>query len=148
MHRRLQAPRRESGRISMVGLLLLAGLVGGGYCAYVFGPYYVDNYQLKQVMREETNIAWRVGDDEMLRREILLKSTQIGRHAETVNGHTQLVGGLGLLADNIFIVRDGEAKKVTIQISYERAFELPIFNRAQVLHFSPAVEGSLEVNSW
>lgn len=138
----------ESGRISFVSMLLLTGLVAGGYLAIVYVPLYVDNYQLKRVMQEAANLAWKQPDDDALRKLILSKSANVGARWVVEEGRDKKIPGFGLLADNIFVTRDEATKTVIVQINYEREIILPIFARKQTLSFNPYVQVSTAEVKW
>jgi hypothetical protein len=139
---------RDSGRINIVSLALIAGVLAAGYYGWMYVPLWVDNLSLKEVMRVAANEANRNRDDDLLRKEILYKVKDIGKHEVVVDGQRQWPGSIDLLADDVHITRDADTKTVTIQIEYDRQITYPFTDRQKVVHFAPFVTASTENVKW
>ncbi len=68
MPRSRQTPRlhRQGGAVNWVTLGMLAGVAAAAYLAWVWVPVYVENYEVKQVVRQFANEAVKNRDDAQL----------------------------------------------------------------------------------
>lgn len=131
---------RDSGKVNVLGLLMLAAIVAGIYFAFMLAPAYTDNMDVQGAIDAAYNQSVR--DDDVLRNIIRDKLRYVGEHEEDDGfGNLKVVQGLGLTDDDITIDRDGVNEAVTIQVNYSRKIDLKPFKRTMILHFHPRKSG-------
>jgi hypothetical protein len=134
---------RPSGKTSIGTLLLLAGLVIGGFLFIRIVPAYLDNLDVKEGLQIALTAGKvRGADDDRIRKSVLEKSERVGTH-KADDGYGNVVDqvGLGLKPENIFIERTGN--RVFIQANYDRVIELRPLSRTITLSFSPSVDAEM-----
>ncbi|HCF62365.1 MAG TPA: hypothetical protein DFS52_30785 [Myxococcales bacterium] len=142
---RLLKSEEGSGATNMVWLAGLAALV---YFGIMYVPPYVEQYEVKQVLREAANQAYRERSDDKLRSFIQTKCKQIGSHYEIRDGEERNLPGIVLLDDNIFVTRDETAQSIILQVEYEKHIYFPFTKKQRLLRFSPSVKGDLTPVQW
>lgn len=131
---------RDSGKVNVLGLLMLAGIIAGIYFTIMLAPAVTDNMDVQGAVDAAYNQSAR--DDDVLRNIIQDKLRYVGDHEEDDGfGNMKVVKGLGLTDDDIIIDRDGVNDAVTIQVNYSRKIDLKPFNRFLILHFHPMKSG-------
>ena len=134
---------RPYGRINLVGLILLAVVVGGIYAVVMIGPVYADNIDVQEAVNQAFNQIPR-NTDETVRVNLREKLRMVGKHTETDEFNQEKeVPGLGLTDDQIIIERNDPASTVRIEVNYEREVDLKPFNRTIRLDFHPHKEGPI-----
>ncbi len=144
----MQRKSSQRGAISFVSMLMLAGLAVAGYFGAMYGPAYFEAFEVKQMLREASNMAARLGTDDQIREFILNKSKQIGSHWEIVDGEERNIPGLVLLAEDVFVNRDDYAKTIVVQVKYTKRLDYPFLKRQKELTFSPSVKESTRPVHW
>ncbi|WP_152622591.1 hypothetical protein [Archangium violaceum] len=133
--------RHPSGKISFGGLVLLILVVGGLYLGVMLIPVYADNFDVKEAVAVAFNRS-PTSDDEMLRRVIIERTSQVGTHWDTDKFDQDiLVPGLGLTDENITIERSTVSPNVRIEVEYERRVQLKPTNHVRVIRFHVVKEG-------
>lgn len=134
---------RPYGRINLVGLILMAAIVGGIYAVVMIGPIYADNIDVQEAVNQAFNQIPR-NTDEYVRVTLREKLRMVGKHKETDEfGYEKEVPGLGLTDDQIIIDRNDPASTVRIEVNYEREVDLKPFNKTIRLQFNPHKEGPI-----
>src|SRR5512133_1697736 len=132
------ARRGERGGISWVSLLLLVLLVGGGYLAWIWGPVYVLNYEVKQVVRDYMNQAVKNRDDEILRHSMVLKIRSLAQR-DTFDdyGRPVRVPVVQLEERDVTWERDAQSQPPMLRVSFEyaRDVEYPGLKRTETKVF-------------
>ena len=123
-------------------LAVLAAIASAIYIAAKVVPLYVDNLDVKEAVEAAFNLAGRNNNDGLLRAEIRDRTSRMGSHVETDNwGNDRVVPGLGLTDDQIVIERSRVTENVRIEVTYQRAVELSLFNYVHMLELSAIKEG-------
>jgi hypothetical protein len=131
---------RDSGKVNVVGLLMLAGIVGAIYFGIMLAPAYTDNMDVSGAIASAYNQSAR--DDDVLRNIIQDKLRYVGEHEEDDGfGNVKIAQGLGLTDDDILIDRDTVNDTIRIEVDYTRKVELKPFKRILLLHFHPNKSG-------
>lgn len=123
-------------------LAVLAAVASAIYVAAKVVPVYVDNLDVKEAVEAAFNLAGRNTNDGILRAEIRERTSQMGSHIEWDKwGTDQIVPGLGLTDDQIVIERSRVTDNVRIEVTYQRAVDLSLFNYVHVMELSVVKEG-------
>lgn len=131
---------RDSGKVNVVGLLMLAAIVAGIYLVVMLAPAVTDNMDVQGAVDIAYNQSAR--DDDALRSIIYDKLRYVGDHKEDDGfGNLKVVQGLGLTDDDVVIDRDEVHDTVHITVNYAREIELKPFKRILTLHFHPSKSG-------
>ena len=131
-----------SGKVSLGGVLFLALLAGGVYAAAMFGPLYVDNFDVKDAVAVAHNRAAQGADDAQLRDTIIERTGRMGTHWETDKfDRDYVVPGLGLKPEQILIERSSVTPRVRIQVDYVRRVRLKPLDRVETVHFRVEKDG-------
>lgn len=142
----LVAAVRPTGKVNLVGLLLLGAVGAAVYWAVMFVPKYVDNLEVKEAVEASLSSAGRAPDssvkDAILRRANAPSMGSTTRVDES--GQPVELPGLGLTEDNIVIDADPNAKKVTVTVEYDRVVVLKPTDNVKVLHFRVENSGPLQ----
>lgn len=133
---------RESGKVNVVGLLMVAAIVTGIYFVVMLAGVYTDNMDVQGAVDIAFNNAAR-GDDYM-RSVIQDKLRYVGNHKEDDGfGNLKVVQGLDFSDDDIAIERDDVHETISIRIDYAREVELKPFKRILTVHFHPHKAGPI-----
>lgn len=149
--RRGSARRGERGGVSWVTLLLLAGLAAGGYLAWVWAPIYVENYAVKQVVRDYQNQAIKNSDDDGLRHNMVLKIRSLGSlQAVDEYGRPYRVPAIALEDHEVLWDRDTRSQPPMLRVSFEYAREVayPILDRTTTKVFVVDLSNDLGRPDW
>jgi hypothetical protein len=135
----------SAGKINLVSLALLGAVAAGIYWVFIFSPPYLDNLDVKEALNAAYNQAGR-STDAQLRAQIRAKlnDPKLGSHEQLDGfGNVRVVGGLGILDEQIVIERDEVSNWVQLRVEYEREIRLRPTERTHTLYFSPHKEGPL-----
>jgi hypothetical protein len=132
---------RASGKVNLIGVVLLAGIAGGIYWLIFFAPLYLDNMDVKTAVVSAYNDSGRISD-EKLKVKIKEAAAQIATHKEDDGyGTIKEVKGLGLTDEQIVILRNEVAKTISIRVDYDREVQLKPLKKMKRVHFSPNTSG-------
>ncbi len=117
---------KPSGKISITLVLLLAGLVYGGWWVFTWGQIYLDHLEVKDAVAAAANQLKQVDDKDVVFQLVQrLNAPNLGTHKELDDRNREVVkGGLGIKPEDIVIERNRETKKGTVTVSYSREVEL------------------------
>jgi len=135
-----QSPRRllasERGAINFVtlfGILFVAAVV---YLGYAYYPHWSTNREVLQAMREAAYQAWRIPDDDQIRRMIREKTDRI----LTIDDGT----GESPVVDEGMIHVDRGGGYIYIDLSYEVPMRFPGTQKIRWIGFDNSVKTDLE----
>jgi hypothetical protein len=122
--------RGERGAASWVTVLLLVGLVVGGYLAVVFVPPAVLHYEVKQVVRDYGNQAIKNPNDEELIRGMLHKIRSL-ESVEVIDGSGKKtrVPVIDIPKDEVVWERTKDPPTLHVAFEYPRTIEYPFLDR-------------------
>jgi hypothetical protein len=144
----MRRAHEDGGSLPYANLLWLA-LVGGViYFGLMYLPLYVEQYEVKQLLQEIANTAWKEPDDEKLRLAVLEKAKNVGSHYEIRNGQELNIPGIVLLAEDVFVNRDTQAQTIVIQARYTKHVNYPFLKRQKAMTFSPSAKAELGTVKW
>lgn len=136
--------KRPYGKINIVALLMLAGVVIGIWLLITIGPAYLDNLDVKEGVSETLNQLLQNYTDEQLKARLVAKLATVGDHlADDGYGTITRQRGLGITADDIEIERDDVHGTATITVSYTRVMELKPLNKEREINFVVSRTGPL-----
>ncbi|WP_242339073.1 MULTISPECIES: hypothetical protein [Anaeromyxobacter] len=145
-------PRRaERGAVSWVTLVLLAGLGGGAYWLWVWGPVYVVHYEVKQVVHEYINQAVRNPRDAELVRNMVHKLETLAKvDGVDAYGGPARVPAVVVDPADVTWERDANAAPPTLHVAfqYERSVTYPFLDRTGTRVFTVDVDGDLSRPNW
>ncbi len=145
------ARRGERGGVTWVSLLLLVLVVGGAYLAWVWAPIYLENYEVKQVVRDYMNQAIKNRDDEALRRNMVLKIRSLDQKSVLDEyGRTIRVPTVPLEERDVAWERDAGSQPPMLRVSFEYAREVayPVLDRTTTKVFVVDLSNELTVPDW
>lgn len=130
-----------SGKVNLIGLVLLAGLVLAVWLGVHFVPLYVDHLDVQHAVRA-AHAQVGVESDAQLRREIRESTHEMGTHVETDSwGNPVERPGLPIPDEDIVIERDTRTGEVSIEVVYTREVSLAPLDRVEVLTFRAEKHG-------
>ena len=116
--------RSQSGKISIVTILIILVVVGVIYLACMLAPAYVEHYKFEEKIRAVGNSAHRVKDEEKLLQDI----------------HRELkILEMELPYDAVKIVWDPYEQYVEFSAEYARVVKLVPFGVEVTLHFDTLI---------
>lgn len=133
---------RDSGKVNVIGLLMIVGIVAGLYFGVMLAAPVTDNMDVQGAV--DIAYANSFKDDDVLRSIIYDKLRYVGEHREDDGfGNLTVVKGLGLTDDDIEIDRDEVNNTISITVNYAREIELKPFKRIMTMHFHPHKSGTI-----
>ncbi len=145
------ARRAERGAVTWVTLLLLAGLAGGAYWLWVWGPVYVVHYEVKQVVHEYINQAVRDRRDAELVQNMVHKLETLALvDGEDASGAPVRVPAVVVDPADVTWERDASAEPPTLHVAfqYERSVAYPFLDRTGTRVFTVDIDGDLSRPDW
>ncbi len=143
--------RGERGGISWITALLLAAIASGAYLVWVWGPAYVENYEVKQVVHDYMNQAVKDRDDDGLRRRMVLKIRSLNeRQVVDQWGRAVRVPAVELDEHDVAWERDTRSQPPMLRVAFEyvREVEYPWLNRSGSKVFVVDLTSDLTVPDW
>ncbi len=123
MKRRAPAPPRllsARGGVSWITLVLLAGVVAGGYLAWVWVPVYILKFEVTQVVRDYMNQAVKDRDDAGLKDKMVKKIRALADEEEVGDdGRTRKVPAVDLRPQDVAWERDASQRPPVLHVSFE-----------------------------
>lgn len=142
--------RGERGAITWVSLLLIVLVVGGGYLGWVWWPIYVENYAVKQVVRDYMNQAVKNRNDEGLQRNMVLKIRSLAQ-VDGVDGYGRPVRLPAVLLEDADVVwerTDSQPPMLRVSFEYAREVTYPYLDRTVTKVFVVDLSNDLTVPDW
>ena len=137
------------GAVSWVTLLLVLGLAAAAYLAVVFGPPYILNYEVKQVVRDYGNRAVKNPRDAELVEDMVLKIRSLDRTTVVdEDGRAKSVPTVDLRVQDVTWERTVEPPTLHVAFEYPRTLELPIFDRTVDRIYRVDVTMDLQLPDW
>ncbi len=134
---------RASGKVNLIGLVLVLAIVTGLYLVWMLSPAYLDNFDIREAVGGSFHESGRVSDDQ-IRNRILDVARRVGTHQrQNELGEWVEATGLGLTPEQITVERDPVLKRILIRVSYARAMELKGLNRTHTIQFVEEREGPI-----
>lgn len=148
---RVDLARAQRGAITWVTLLLVVGVVVGGYLLWVWAPLYYENYAVKQVVRDYMNQAVKNRNDEQLRRNMVAKIRSLAE-VDGVDqyGRPARVPAIGLEERDVTWERDASAQPPMLHVSFDylREVHLPLLERTASKVFTVDLSNDLTIPDW
>ncbi|HEX4621868.1 MAG TPA: hypothetical protein VH208_09915 [Myxococcaceae bacterium] len=135
--------QRPTGKINLIGLVLILGVVAFIYSVVMFSKPILDNLDVKEQINAAYNQAQGL-DDLQLKRLIEYQLVRVGEHDQDDGyGNIKTVPGLGLTDDNITVERDTVADTLLIRVDYARKVVLSPTNKVYWMQFHPQFSGPI-----
>ena len=117
---------RPSGKVNLIGVVILGAIAYGIWWVVTFSGVYLDNIDVRDAVEGAYNESGRKDDATLISiMKNQLNLSTLGKHEETDEfGVTSEKGGLGLTDENFTISRDDVTKRITITIQYQRKVSL------------------------
>ncbi len=141
----------QRGQITWVTLLLLAAVAAGAYLAWVWVPIYVENYAVKQVVRDYMNQAVKNPDDEGLRLNMVAKIRTLSQvNGVDAYGRAVKVPAVGVNEREVVWERDRQSQPPMLRVAfdYTREVTFPIVDRTVTKVFAVEISSDLSLPDW
>lgn len=136
---------RASGKINVLGVLLLVAIAAGVYWLVLFGALHIDHIEVKQAVRVAYN-KWLKVPPDAVRRELkqALDEMKFGTHVaiDQSTGEQVVKPGLGIRDEQIEVEDDIVRKWVRITVKYERTVRLFPTSQTRTVRFVAEAQGS------
>ncbi len=134
---------RAYGRVNLIGVAIVAAIVGGLYYGITVMPVYLDNLDIREVVAGCYNESGRI-NDEMIKARIKGTASRIGKHmAEDGFGTLVEAPGLGLTDDQITVARDEVRKTILIRVEYDQEVVFWPGKKKKRIHMVTAKDGTV-----
>ena len=138
-----RALQRPTGKINIIGLILILGVLTFIYSVVMFSKPVLDNLDVKEHISAAYNQAQGM-DDQRIKQLLENRTANLGEHDEDDGfGNIHTVPGLGLSDDNITVERNEVAQTISIRVDYVRKVVLVPTTRVYALHFHPEQSGPI-----
>jgi hypothetical protein len=137
--RTLRRLRSNHGGSRIFNLILLAGVGSAAYFGIMYVPVYAELYEMRSLIQDVGNQNWKHFNEEATRKMLMDKAKGIGAVVEMQNAEEVHHNGIILLADDVAINNDEQAKTLTIQVRYLRGIKYPFLEKYASLEFNPVV---------
>lgn len=146
----LRRSRTNHGGSSFTNLLWLSLLAGAVYFGIMWVPVFAEKYEVRSMLQGIGNENWKPGiyDEEKVRTKILEKAKEVNAYTDIQEGQPRRLGGITLLASDVHVVRDDNAKTLTLQVKYTRSIKYPFLKKEVVRVYSPAVVIDTSATKW
>jgi len=145
------AARPARGAVSWVSLLLLVLVVGGGYLAWTWGPVYLLQIEVRQVVRDYMNQAIKNPNDAVLVEKMLHKLRTLDeQEVPDESGELVTVATVQVEAADVTWERDmdSEPPMLHVAFTYTRAVPYPLLARWTEKTLSVDVTQDLAKADW
>jgi hypothetical protein len=142
---------QERGAITWVTLLLLAGVVVGGYLSWVWGPIYYEDYAVKQVVRDFMNQAVKDRDDARLRAAMVRRIRTLAQVERVdASGQPARVPAIALEERDVTWERDTTSRPQVLHVAFDyvREVDLPVLDRTATKVFTVDLTNDLTIPDW
>jgi hypothetical protein len=139
---------RNQRGLTLVSLLMLLSAVGGIYWMVAFGPAYWDNFEVKSVLNEAANHAYREKHDSQLRAFVNGKLHERFETGEVDERGTRMMRILYDINDDLRIEFTERPPSVELWFNYQRRVPLPLIGRERTVAFSVHADQDLSVVKW
>lgn len=146
------APSRwlqQRGGVSWVTLVLLGCLAVGGYLLWVWGPVYLVQYEVKQVVRDFANQAVKNPSDADLRTRMVQRLAALDRvESWDENGRPVQVPAVSVREEEVTWERTRQPPSLHIAFQYTRPVRYPILDRAEETTFAVDDTFDISIPDW
>lgn len=141
--------RRTERGLTWVSFLLLVIVAAAGYWAWVFGPVYLDNSQVKQVCATAANMAYTEHNDQTLHNWIYdhIREKFAYQYMQP-NGTSATAYKVELDPRDVILERTETPAAIHIAVSYSRTVALPIVGGERTLVFNVRSDQDLSPVKW
>jgi len=131
---------RPIGKTNVVGLLMLIAAAGCVYWAIIFGPVYVDNFDVKDIVNVGFNSYGNADSNIATIRAVMrrrLDDSKFGmtKITDPETGEEKEKVGLPITDEQIITVFDEPAGTFTVRVEYDREVVLIPTDKVSVVHF-------------
>lgn len=142
------APSRwlqQRGGVSWVTVLVLACLVAGGYLLWVWGPVYLVQYEVKQVVRDFANQAVHNPSDADLRMRMVGRLAALDRiDSVDEDGRPVRIPVVNVRPDEVTWERTQQPPALHIAFEYTRSVRYPLLDRVGETTF--AIDDTFDIS--
>jgi hypothetical protein len=136
--------RSSRGKTNPVTVLSILGLIVAAWYGFYMVPLFLDNLEAQEACAQAVNIA--AGEGEAVAKaaiqhrlnEIHGGNPPVGWHyvIDEETGVESEQNGLGVLADNIEVTINEQAKTIDVTMQYDRVVQLKPLDKRTTTHFS------------
>ncbi len=123
---------------TLIGYLTVAALAAAAYLGVMFVPVYLDNLNARDIVNTSFNQYRDLRSLEALAETVLRQFNAVAWATHVVedkNGEKQVVKGLGLTEDNLFINFNEETRTLTLRVTYSRTVQLKPTDKVRKVNF-------------
>src|SRR5690242_6924145 len=143
----MRAGKADRG-LTLVTVLMVVGLAAAALWVVGFGPAYVENFEVKQILSEAANFSYHEGNDERVKDFVFTRLHHL--FDEEVEDHGRMVTEMRIAVDrdDLRIERTEVPRFVHIWLSYSRDVTVPVVNLERRMTFDDYAEQDLSPVKW
>jgi hypothetical protein len=140
--------RRSDRGLTFVTVLLFAGALAGVVWFITYGQAYWENLEVKRVLKEAANLAYRESDDGRIREFVFKRLHHL--FDEKVEDHGRVITEMRIDVDDsdLRIERTQVPQMMHIWLTYSRDVEVPVLRKQRRVTFSEYAEQDLSPVKW
>lgn len=138
-------PRRG---FTIVTFLLVVGVAAAIFWAVTYGPIYVENFEVKSIVRETSNMCYREPNDEKVKDFFMNRMRSTFMIDVMEHGQLQHVFKFDVDREELRIERTEIPPVVNIWFSYKRTVTLPLVGGERTVEFVDHAEQDLTPVKW
>ena len=131
-----------------MGVLVLVGVLAAIFWAVTYGPAYVENFEVKSIVRETANYCYREASDEKVKDYFMNRMRLTFSHDVMEHGVMQHVFKFDVDPAELRIDRTEIPPAVNIWFTYRRAVTVPLLGGEREVVFVDHAEQDLTPVKW
>jgi hypothetical protein len=138
-------PVHPRGKVNLIGVVILAAAVYGGWWAWTYVPSRMDHLDVKEAVKSAYNQA-KIQNMHEVRSTLFLKLNDktLGWHmAEDEAGNLVRKEGLGVKDEQIIIEKNEVTGTISVSVEYDRLILLKPFDKQETKHFIATFSGPI-----
>jgi hypothetical protein len=140
--------RRSDRGITYVTVLLLVGIAAAVVWFITYGEAYWENFEVKRVLREAGNLAYRQPDDQAIRNFVFRELHHLFDHKVEDHGRVITEMRIDVEENDLRIERTQIPNAVHIWLTYSRDVEVPLIKQQRRVTFTQYAEQDLSPVKW
>ncbi len=138
-------PRRG---FTIVTFFLLVGVAAAIFWAVTYGPVYIENFEVKSIVRETSNMCYREANDEKVKDFFMNRMRSVFMIDAMEHGQMQRVFKFEVDREELRIDRTEIPPAVNVWFTYRRTVHLPLVGGEREVVFVDHAEQDLSPVKW
>ena len=138
-------PRRG---FTIITFLLLVGVAAGIFWAVTYGPVYIENFEVKSILRETSNMCYREANDERVKDFFINRMRSTFMVDAIEHGQMQRVFKFDVDREELRIERTEIPPTVNVWFTYRRTVTFPLVGGQREVVFVDHAEQDLSPVKW